>query len=183
MFYTVPSRLIGHRLRVRLHDDRLECFLGGTLVVTLPRGRPYQGRGAPNRTLHVVDYRHVIHALRRKPAALLNLVYRDQLFPREAYRRTWEALVAALPPRAACRAMVSLLELAHERACEADLAAELERVLAAHALPDLAALHKRFAPAQAAVPDVTVTLPALATYDALCETGLAEDASVTEALA
>lgn len=183
VFYTVPSRLIGHRLRVRLYDDRLECFLGSTLIVTLPRGRPYQGRGAPNRTLHVVDYRHVIHALRRKPAALLNLVYRDQLFPREAYRRTWEALVAALPPRAACRAMVGLLELAHERACEADLAAELERVLAAHALPDLAALRNRFAPAQAAVPDVTVILPALATYDALRETGLAEDALITEALA
>lgn len=183
VFYTVPSRLVGHRLRVRLYDDRLECFLGGTLVVTLPRGRPYQGRHAPHRTLHVVDYRHVIHALRRKPAALLNLVYRDQLFPRDAYRRTWEALVTALPSRAACRAMVGLLELAHERACEAELAAELERVLAARALPDLAALRERFAPAQAAVPDVTVTLPALASYDALRETAPAEDASATEALA
>jgi hypothetical protein len=39
VFYTVPSRLTGHRLRVRLYDDRLECFLGGTLVLTLPRGR------------------------------------------------------------------------------------------------------------------------------------------------
>ena len=28
VFYTAPSRLIGHRLRVRLYDDRLECFLG-----------------------------------------------------------------------------------------------------------------------------------------------------------
>ena len=36
----------------------------------------------------VVDYRHVIHALRRKPMALLNLVFRDALFPRQAYRRT-----------------------------------------------------------------------------------------------
>jgi hypothetical protein len=26
---------------------------------------------------HVVDYHHVIHALRKKPMALLNLVYRD----------------------------------------------------------------------------------------------------------
>ena len=183
VFYTVPSRLIGHRLRVRLYDDRLECFLGSTLVATLPRGRPYQGRHAPHRTLHIVDYRHVIHALRRKPAALLNLVYRDQLFPRDAYRRAWEALVAALPPRAACRTMVGLLELAHERACEADLADALERILAARALPDLAALRERFAPAQAAVPDVTVTLPALATYDTLRETGLAGDAAATEALA
>ena len=30
VFYTVPSRLIGHRLRVRLYDDRLDCFLGGS---------------------------------------------------------------------------------------------------------------------------------------------------------
>ncbi|MCK1530836.1 hypothetical protein IVB15_24785 [Bradyrhizobium sp. 182] len=30
VFYTVPSRLIGHRLRVRIFDDRLECFLGVT---------------------------------------------------------------------------------------------------------------------------------------------------------
>jgi len=26
VFYTAPSRLIGHRLRVHLYDDRLECF-------------------------------------------------------------------------------------------------------------------------------------------------------------
>ena len=30
VFYTVPSRLIGHRLGVRLYDDRLELFLSGT---------------------------------------------------------------------------------------------------------------------------------------------------------
>lgn len=183
VFYTVPSRLIGHRLRVRLYDDRLECFLGGTQVATLPRGRAPQGWVNRSRHVHVVDYRHVIHALRRKPAALLNLVYRDQLFPRDAYRQAWEALVGALPPRAACRVMVGLLELAHERACEAELAAELERVLAAGALPDLAALRRHFAPAQAAVPDVTVTLPALASYDALLGADLADDALSTGALA
>ena len=30
VFYTVPSRLIGHRLRVRLYDDRLDVFIGGS---------------------------------------------------------------------------------------------------------------------------------------------------------
>ena len=167
VFYTVPSRLIGHRLRVRLYDDRLECLLGSTLVLTLPRGRPFQGRGAPNRTLHVVDYRHVIHALRRKPGALLNLVYRDQLFPRDAYRRTWDRLVATQPARAACRVMVGLLALAHERGCEADLAAELDRLIEADAMPDLGVLEARFAPSPGRIPDVTVTLPSPALYDAL----------------
>ena len=41
VFYSVPSRLIGRRLRVRLHDDRLECRLGSSLVATLPRGRSH----------------------------------------------------------------------------------------------------------------------------------------------
>src|SRR3546814_7241055 len=76
VFYTVPSRLIGHRLRVRLFDDRLDVFIGGTPLLTLRRGRPH----ASGKHDQVVNYRHVIHALRRKPMALLNLVYRNQLF-------------------------------------------------------------------------------------------------------
>ena len=142
----MPSRLIGHRLRVRLYDDRIECFLGSEAVLTLPRGRPPQGRAMRSRTVHVVDYRHVIHALRRKPHALLNLVYRDQLFPRAAFRNTWDALIAAEPPRIACRIMVRLLALAHERGCEAELATELEAVLDIGKLPELEALEARFAP-------------------------------------
>ena len=167
VFYTVPSRLIGHRLRVRLHDDRIECYLGSTLAVTLPRGRAPSGRAARGLGTHIVDYRHVIHALRRKPAALLSLTYRDKLFPRDAYRRTWEALTAAEAPRAACRVMVGLLELAHERACEAELAGVLEDLLDERQLPDLAALRRRFAPEASAVPTVAVLLPLAATYDVL----------------
>ena len=48
VFYTVPSRLIGHRLKVRVHDDRIEVFLGGTHLTTLPRGRGY---GADRRAM------------------------------------------------------------------------------------------------------------------------------------
>jgi hypothetical protein len=114
-----------------------------------------------------VNYRHIIHSLRRKPQALLNLVYRDQLFPRAAYRRTWEALTAALDPRLACRTMVGLLALAHEAGCEADLAADLDRTLDAGELPDLPALQDRFAPAVAEMPTVTVALPAAADYNTL----------------
>src|ERR1700748_1369852 len=90
VFSTVPSRLIGHRLRVRLYDARLDLFIGGTPLMTLVRGRA----DATGKRAHVVDYRHVIHALRRKPMALLGLVYRDQLFPRRSYQRAFEALLA-----------------------------------------------------------------------------------------
>ena len=163
VFYTVPSRLIGHRLRVRLHDDRLDLFVGGTPLMTLRRGRPSRvGKHG-----HVVDYRHVIHALRRKPMALMGLVYRDQLFPREAYRLTFERLIQALPERAACRSMVDLLALAHERGCEADLACVLAADLVAGRLPDMAALRGRFSPEPGSLPEVTVHLTPLIAYDAL----------------
>jgi hypothetical protein len=163
VFYSVPSRLIGHRLRVRLYDDRLECFLGSTALMSLRRGRP-QPSGKHG---HVVDYRHVIHALRRKPMALLNLVYRDQLFPRRAYRRAFEALLAGGSEKRACRTTVGLLALAHERACEAELAAILDADLDAGRLPDLDALRRQFAPDPSVIPDVTVALTPLHLYDEL----------------
>ena len=151
VFYTVPSRLIGHRLKVRLHDDRLEVFLGGTPLMTLPRGRGY----GDNRRGHVVDYRHVIHALRAKPGALPGLVYRDQLFPRDAYRQLYDAAMAALPERTACKLVVGALAIAHERGCEADIAALIDASLDAGDLPDLADLCARFVPAPETLPQVT----------------------------
>ncbi|MGB8363772.1 MAG: IS21 family transposase [Rhizomicrobium sp.] len=166
VFYTVPSRLIGHRLRVRLYDDRLDCFQGATHIVTLRRGRPR----ANGKHGHVVDYRHVIHSLRRKPMALLNLVYRDQLFPRRAYALAFEALLTGLGERLACRAMVGLLALAHEHACEAELAVALQADLDDGALPDLKAMIERFRPKNAALPIVVVTLPSLAIYDEIVAT-------------
>ena len=168
VFYTVPSRLIGHRLRVRLYDDRLDLFLGGTRLMTLPRGRT-RSNGKHG---HVVDYRHVIHSLRRKPMALMNLIYRDQLFPRDAYRHTFDRLVEKLPERAACKTMVELLALAHERTCEAELARLLAVELEAGRLPDLAKLRAVFAPDPASLPAVAVELPSLAIYNSLL-TGVA----------
>jgi hypothetical protein len=120
-----------------------------------------------NRHGHVVDYHHVIHALRRKPMALLNLVYRDQLFPRDAYRKTFDRLLENLPEKSACKLMVNLLALAHDRGCEADLAAILAVDLAALRLPDLVALRERFAPNPASLPNIVVPLTPLVAYEAL----------------
>ena len=165
VFYTVPSRLIGHRLRVRIFDDRLECFLGATPVVTLRRGQPV----SEHKGGHIVDYRHVIHALRRKPMALLNLVYRDQLFPRAAYRRTFETLLEQRDDRHACKLTVELLALAHEHACEAELADAIATDLDAGRLPDLATLRRRFQPVRVSVPSVAVILAPLELYNDLAD--------------
>ena len=89
----------------------------------------------------------------------------DQLFPRRAFALTFDALLAGLDERPACRAMVGILALAHERGCEAELALALQADLDQGVLPDLAAMIERFRPKGAAWPTVVVTLPSLAVYD------------------
>lgn len=173
VFYTVPSRLIGHRLRVRLFDDRLEVFIGSTHLLTLSRGRA-QANGKHDQ---VVNYRHVIHSLRKKPMALRSLVYRDKLFPRQEYRRAFEALLEHLPDKQACKITVELLALAHERGCERELAEELARTLDAGDLPDLAALRVLFAPDPAQLPTIHVQLASLSAYEALIGTPCAGEAA------
>ena len=179
VFYTAPSRLIGHRLRVHLYDDRLDCFLGATPILTLRRGRPI----SDSKGGHVVDYRHVIHALRRKPMALNNLVYRDQLFPRPAYRRAFEALSAEMGDKRACKVTVELLALAHDRACEAELAQAIDAELDEGRLPDIDKLRSRFQPDAASIPNVVVELVPLHSYDELAAVHVIEPASNLEVAA
>lgn len=72
-----------------------------------------------------------------------------------------------MPERTACRTMVDLLALAHERGCEAELADILTGHLDAKRLPDVAALRQRFAPDPASLPEVVVQLTPLSAYDTL----------------
>ena len=167
VFYTVPSRLVGHRLRVRLYDDRLVLYAGTDELMTLSRGHA----GPEGRRGRVVDYRHVLPSLRFKPMALLNWVCRADLFPRDAYRRAFDVLLEALGGRKACRRMVDLLALAHDQCCEARLAADIDVLLAAGKLPDAALLSERFSPQPGSAPDVEVVLPPMSEYDNACLAG------------
>jgi hypothetical protein len=164
IFYSAPSQLIGQRLRVHLYDDRLEAFLGSTLVVTHPRAR----RRGDGHRVHVINYHHVIHALRRKPQALWSSIYRDSLFPRTEYVEAWKILQRELPRRDACRRMVDLLFIAHEQACEVELAHLLAADLSLGQVPDPRALVSRLAPRHMSLPaDIAVVHPALEGFDVL----------------
>ena len=90
--YSVPSRLIGTLLTVRVRADVLELYVGTTRVVTLDRlhGRQQQ----------CINYRQLISSLVRKPGAFANFRYRDALFPSLTFRRAYDRLVAQQPSRA-----------------------------------------------------------------------------------
>lgn len=162
VLYSAPSRLIGHRLMVREYAEHIEAWLGGACVVRSARGK----KSAASRWGKVIDYRHLVQALQRKPGAFARWVHRDAAFPRAVYRHTWDRLIAARPEREACRTMVGLLALA-AKGHEAQLAAELEQLIEIGVLPELAALEQMLAPPPTAAPKVSVRLPGLEVYDAM----------------
>jgi len=101
--YSVPSRLIGTTVLVRVRAETVEVYVGTSQVLTLPR---LQGA-----TTHAVNYRHVIWSLVRKPGAFAHYRYREDLFPTLAFRHAYDALCKRLPQHAD-RHYVRVLHLA-----------------------------------------------------------------------
>jgi len=161
--YSVPSRLIGERVRVRIFEERLEVWYASRLQLTMPRLRGRNG--------HAVDYRHVIWSLVRKPAAFAHYRYRTDLFPTLAFREAYDALCAHhTEPR---RADLDYLRVLHLAAStfESEVDAALVLLLAEDRVPTIEAVRDLVAPDKPAVPEVAVQQPDLHAYDALLAGG------------
>ena len=109
VLYSAPSRLIGHRLKVRVYAERIEAISGRECACSKRHGLAAAGQRTS------IDFRHLLPALKRKPGALVRWRMRDALFPRTEYRDTWRRLIERLPEARAARIMVGLLELAPAR--------------------------------------------------------------------
>ena len=83
--YSVPSRLRGHTVEARQYANEVEIVYAGQVVERMPRLRG--GRE------HRIDYRHVIWSLVHKPGAFARYRYREELFPTQAFREAYDALV------------------------------------------------------------------------------------------
>ena len=97
----------------------------------------------------------------------MGLTYRDQLFPRQAFRDLFDMMLEQTSDKQACRMTVDLLALAHDRGCEAELASQIEEDMRQKQIPDIAALRARFAPCAGGLPKVEVRLGDLAAYNNL----------------
>ena len=82
--YTVPCRLIGKEVQIRLYAEHLEIYYKGHLVERMERVR---GEREAN-----VNYRHVIGSLVRKPGAFARYRFREQMFPTMTFRLAYDAL-------------------------------------------------------------------------------------------
>ncbi len=82
--YSVPSRLIDAKLLARIYENRIVLLVGALEVAQLPLGAA--DRGA------VIDFRHVIGHLLRKPGAFAGYRWREELFPTPVFRAAYDHL-------------------------------------------------------------------------------------------
>ena len=104
--YSVPARLIGQELKAEVYERELKLYSGRELLLVLPRHCGDRGV--------VLDYRHVIDHLLRKPGAFERYRYREQLYPSRLFREAYDHLVAKHGQRGGAVEYLRLLKLASE---------------------------------------------------------------------
>ena len=118
--YSVPSRLIGERVKVRVYDMNIEVWHAEAHQFTTER--------LVGRSRSRIDYRHIIWSMRRKPGAFRRYRYREELFPRPIFRRCYDALPESGDSGRRDTAYLDILHLAASTS-EDDVATALELLL------------------------------------------------------
>jgi len=159
--YSVPSRLKGEWVRVRIYEDKLEVRYAGELQLSCER--------LLGRNQRRIDYRHVIWSLMRKPGGFARYVYREEMFPQPVFRAAYDAIQAAQPGTQGDVTYLRILHLAAST-LEENVAAALTQLLAAGTPITVDAVKALSAPPSAiAVPALAATPVDLAEYDALLD--------------
>lgn len=161
--YSIDSRLIGERVKVKVYVEQLEVRYAGAIVATLPRLK-----GSKN---HEINYRHVIDSLIRKPGAFENYKYKSDMFPTTRFKIIYDELLQRKKARCAAKEYLAILNLAAKES--ESLVDEVIRVLLQEKtdLIDSQAVNDQYVRLKEAVqsekPDVSIEPVALDQYDAL----------------
>jgi hypothetical protein len=156
--YSVPSRLIGTHLLIRVRAETLEGYIGTSHALSLPR--------LVGKHQHRINYQHIIWSLVRKPGAFAAYRYRDDLFPTTAFRLTYDRLVCERAKRAD-QEYVRILHLAASTS-EADVETALTLLLEAGRLPTFDAVRDLVGICEiAAIPSIQSPALDLTPYDQL----------------
>jgi hypothetical protein len=157
--YSVPARLIGQEVKVAVSENQLQVYFGRELLLTVPR--ECGDRGV------VLDYRHVIDHLLRKPGAFERYRYREELFLSPLFREAYDQLISKHGPRHGTLEYLRLLKLTSETN-----SLEVEMMLVEYTCPpyppwSVAGLRQLLLPRASASIQLTELRPDCRPYDAL----------------
>lgn len=157
--YSVPARLIGQEVKVEVYESQLKIYSGRQLLLSLPRHKGDRGM--------VLDYRHVIEHLLRKPGAFERYRYREQMYPSRILREACDRLITLHGQRRGTLEYLRLLKLASEVP-----QGDLEMLLIEYVGPNVRAwtaaeLRQVLQPTQCVAVPMPELLPDCHSYDAL----------------
>ena len=160
--YSVPSRLMGVEVDVRLYPEHVDVYYKGHLVESMERVR---GKGEA-----LIDYRHIIGSLVRKPGTFARYRFREQLYPTHTFRLAYDAMWGWKGERADVD-YVRILHLA-ATTMEADVERALKRLLESRVRFDYAVVKQLAAPATPEIPALELSGEVdLGVYDRLLAGG------------
>lgn len=160
--YSVPSRLIGHEVRVRLYERTLEIWRGERLEVSAERLRGRFG--------HRIDYRHVIWSLVKKPGAFARYRYREDLFPSLTFRKSYDVLTQKAQNTKTDLEYLRILFLA-ATTMESEVEQALTLLLESGERVTADAVKELVQPTQQRAPEMAAFAVELGLYDALLRAG------------
>lgn len=156
--YSVPPRLCGERVRVRIHETRIEVLFAGEMQVETARPLGRDGHG--------IQYRHVIGSLVRKPGAFRLYRYRDAMFPTQTFRRAYERIARDGSAWANDVEYLRIVQLA-ATTMESDVETALRALLDSDTRPTFDLVRARVAPPAPSAPALDVPAVDLSSYDAI----------------
>ena len=156
--YSVPSRLLGERVRVRIYERVLEVYYAERLQLRTERLK--------GRHRHRINYRHVIWSLVQKPGAFARYRYREEMFPSLVFRRAFDAISAVAPDTRGDLQYLRLLHLA-AATTEAEVEAAIAQMLGEGKCPDAEQVKELLGKAEVEVPDIEPYEPELEDFDVL----------------
>ncbi len=159
--YSVPSRLISHTVKVEVYEDHLKIFHERELLLEVER------RCGDRRS--VINWRHLIEPLLRKPGAFARYRYRQEFFPSGRLRAAYDQLVEDHGARRGDLEYLRLLKFAVEVGVD-----QVERYLEYYAIPLrrpwlVATMRQDLERVPVQHPTLSELNPQLSSYDALLD--------------
>lgn len=174
MRYSVLSSLSGHSATIHIYQNEIQIFLGSSFVFSFER--KYLNK---HDSRYVINYKHMIHSLIRKPAAFRRCQYRNELLPNDSYRRIWFYLDQTESIQVAPKTMLRLLKLAADHDCETDLEIYVMSLITNKAPIIIGEIENRFSTSNPQLPQVIGKQHDITEYSFLNEINTGEHHATT----
>lgn len=170
LFYSVPSRLSGHTVTIHVFQNKIDMYLGSTLTYSVDRR--YSNK---HPSIYVIDYKHIIHSLVKKPGAFRKCKYRNDILPSDDYKFIWFYLDKTEAKNVSPKIMLRLLKLSADYCCEKEVAEHVINLIEQNNPINIEDIESKFNSSSPTLPNTSCEQHNIGDYDFLVNTHTGEE--------